>query len=282
MLISLDRNSTEPLYLQIKKQIKALIEKGSLPPGYTLPPERKLAESLGVNRTTVLNAFKELKSEGYLSSRVGQGTVVCRPIASPEPESFHPLPFSWRHAFSPAANTCESGITQDLLKITGQKEMISFAAGIAVPDLNPIDEIQKIWQRINQEQGPSIFHHVPAEGLSALRQSICVVSGQRGIRADETETMVLSGSQQGLDFTARMLLTPGDTVVMEEPSFFCARQIFESYGARIIGVPMDSDGMRVTMLESMLKRIRPKFIYTIPTFHNPKRAPAVAGYAPIL
>lgn len=269
MLISLDRSSTEPLYIQIKSQLKALIENGTLPPGYSLPPERKLAESLGVNRTTVLNAFRDLKTEGYLSSHVGQGTVVCRPITTAEPESFQPLPLSWRHAFSPNADACDSGITRDLLAITGRKDVISFAAGIAIPDLNPMDDIQRIWQKINQEQGPAIFHHVPAEGLGALRQSICFLSRQRGISADEAETIVLSGSQQGLDFMGRLLLTPGDTVVMEEPSFFCARQIFESYGARIIGIPMDGDGMRISVLENILKRIRPKFIYTIPSFHNP-------------
>lgn len=269
MLLSLNRNNGEPLYIQIKNQLRAMIDVGTLPPGYCLPPERKLAKSLGVNRTTILNAFRDLKAEGYLSSHVGQGTLVCRPILPAEPEGLHPLPFSWRQVYSHNVNNYESSTTRDLLAITSQKNMISFAAGIAIPDLNPLAEIQEVWASINRQYGSSIFQHVPAEGLMPLRQSICSLSGARGIRTSETETMVLSGSQQGLDFLGRLLINPGDTVIMEEPSFFCARQIFESYGARIIGIAMDENGMNIKNLESVLKRQKPKFIYTIPTFHNP-------------
>jgi len=272
MLITIDRNHPEPLYIQIKNRLRALIESGSLPPGYCLPPERKLAESLGVNRTTVLNAYRDLKSEGFLSSHVGQGTVVCRPVSMPDIEASAPLPLSWRHVYNQNADAYSSDITREILAIAGQKEMISFAAGIAIPELNPIAEIQEIWKCINEKYGASIFHHVPVEGLAALRQSICTLSGSRGIRAAEAETMILSGSQQGLDLLARLFVSPGDTVIMEEPSFFCARQIFEGCGARIIGIPLDETGMNLSMLESVLKRLKPKFIYTIPTFHNPTGA----------
>ncbi|NLO41014.1 MAG: PLP-dependent aminotransferase family protein [Ruminiclostridium sp.] len=267
MLLSLDRNSPEPLYIQIKKQLRVMIEKGSLPPGYCLPPERKLAQSLGVNRTTVLNAFKDLKAEGYLSSHVGQGTVVCRPVPSSETEAFNPLPLSWRHVFN--QNTAAGNVTRDLLAVAGQKDMISFAAGIAIPDLNPVTQIQEVWNIIHEKYGASVYQHVPTEGLTALRQSVCSLSGLRGIKTTEQETMILSGSQQGLDLLARLFISPGDTVVMEEPSFFCARQIFEACGARIVGIPVEENGMSMTVLESVLKRLKPKFIYTIPTFHNP-------------
>lgn len=269
MLISLDHNSPEPLYIQIKKQLRAMIEKGSLPPGYCLPPERKLAESLGVNRTTVLNAFRDLKAEGYLSSHVGQGTIVCRPIPVSEPETSSPLPLSWRHVCNQNADAYNSSMTRDILAIAGQKDMISFAAGIAIPDLNPLAEIQEVWKIIHEKYGASVFQHVPAEGLPALRQSVCSLSGSRGIRASEAETMILSGSQQGLDLLGRLFLSSTDTVIMEEPSFFCARQIFEACGARVIGIPVDEAGMSMAVLDGVLKRLKPKFIYTIPTFHNP-------------
>jgi len=91
----------------------------------------------------------------------------------------------------------------------------------------------------------------------------------RGIHATEQETLILSGSQQGLDLLSRLFINPGDLVVMEEPSFFCARQIFESCGAGIVGIPADENGIKIHLLENVLKRQKPKFIYTIPTFHNP-------------
>ncbi len=195
--------------------------------------------------------------------------MVCRPIPPSDPETSRPLPISWRNVCSQNANAYDSTLTRDILAIAGRQDMISFAAGIAIPDLNPLAEIQEVWKSISEKYGPSVFQHVPAEGLSSLRQSICSLSGSRGIRATEAETMILSGSQQGLDFLARLFLSPGDTVIMEEPSFFCARQIFEACGARILGIPVDETGMNLTVLESVLKRLKPKFIYTIPTFQNP-------------
>jgi DNA-binding transcriptional MocR family regulator len=83
------------------------------------------------------------------------------------------------------------------------------------------------------------------------------------------EVMMLSGSQQGIDLVAKLLLDPGDIVVVEEPSFFPAIQAFKTIGARVMGVPMDENGMRMDVLEQLLQRYRPKFIYTMPTFQNP-------------
>lgn len=269
MLFTLNRDSTEPLYMQIKRRLREMIENGTLPPGYCLPPERKLAESLGVNRTTILNAFRDLKAEGFLSSHVGQGTVVCRPTELEEPEESNPLPLSWRHLFSTNSGCYDSTTTRDLLAVSGRKNTISFAAGIAIPGLNPLEQMREIWEATLRQHGSGIFQHVPTEGLSSLRKSVCSLTAKRGITASEQETIILSGSQQGLDFLGRLFLNPGDTVVMEEPSFFCARQIFESYGARMIGIPIDENGMKTGFLENILKRQKPKFIYTIPTFHNP-------------
>ena len=190
------------------------------------------------------------------------------PAAAHRPEGSAPLPFSWRQIYSQCMHSYDRTTTMDLLAVAGQKDMISFAAGIAIPGLNPLHELEDIWQNLIEQQGSKIFQHVPAEGLPSLRQSVCTLSGSRGIHATEQETMILSGSQQGLDFLARMLINPGDPVIMEEPSFFCARQIFESYGARVIGIPMDENGMQISLLESVLRRQKPKFIYNIPTFHN--------------
>ncbi|HEY8909136.1 MAG TPA: PLP-dependent aminotransferase family protein [Desulfosporosinus sp.] len=95
------------------------------------------------------------------------------------------------------------------------------------------------------------------------------MAGHRGIRTQAKSIMILSGSQQGLDLLSKVFLEPGDYVVMEEPSFLGAIGVFKAAGARILTVPMDEEGLRTDLLEQILSRHRPKFIYTLPTFQNP-------------
>jgi 2-aminoadipate transaminase len=111
--------------------------------------------------------------------------------------------------------------------------------------------------------------HSPTEGHPPLRESLSTWLAARGIRTTPEEIVLLSGSQQGLHLTARLFLHPGDSVIVEEPTYFGAIEAFRRTGARMIPIPVDADGMRVDMLEAILERHRPKLIYTIPTFQNP-------------
>ncbi|HWR42152.1 PLP-dependent aminotransferase family protein [Sporomusa sp.] len=129
--------------------------------------------------------------------------------------------------------------------------------------------MEKIQTELFRTAGHNLFLHSPVEGHYPLRESISHLMRQRQITAAPKDIVILSGSQQGLDFAARIFIRPGDTVLVEEPTFFGAIQIFRSAGARVIGVPVDKDGMRTDVLEALLVRHRPKFIYTLPTFQNP-------------
>jgi len=111
--------------------------------------------------------------------------------------------------------------------------------------------------------------HSPVEGLQSLRAGISSLMKSRNADVSTKDVMIVSGSQQALDYIARVFIKPGDTVILEEPSFFGAIQIFRSAGAKVIGVPVDSQGMKTDILESLIQRYKPKFIYTLPTFQNP-------------
>jgi DNA-binding transcriptional MocR family regulator len=228
-----------------------------------------LAES-GVNRTTVLNAYRELKAEGLVTSRVGQGTVVLPYLQedSGPVESKMPEP-SWNQIFSIYARGIDSHIVKDLLTLASRKDVISFATGIASPDSGPIEALQGIEQELQSQKDYRALLHSPTEGFTSLRQAVCGLMQKRGVYCRTNEVMLLSGSQQGIDLTARIILDPGDIVVIEEPSFFPAIQAFKAVGARVVGIPLDDRGMRVDLLEQLLQRYRPKLIYTIPNFHNP-------------
>lgn len=270
MKVSIDRDSHTPFYMQIFGQIKRQIISGEIMPGFRLPPERKLAESLGVNRTTVLNAYRELKAEGLVGSRVGQGTVVLSPLRDEATNVGDRVPEPpWNQIFSKYAHGIDSFIVKDLLTLANRKDVISFATGIAAPDSGPIQALAGIEHDIIQQKNYRGLLHSPTEGFSTLREAICGLMQPRGVYCQHDEVMLLAGSQQGIDLTARIMLDPGDIVLVEEPSFFPAIQAFRAAGVRVVGVPMDERGMRVDMLEPILHRYRPKLIYTIPNFHNP-------------
>lgn len=270
MNISIDRTSSTPVYMQIRNQIRDKILSGELRAGFRLPPERSLAETLKVNRSTVLNAYRELKADALVTSHMGQGTTVIPFGSYNHPagvQSCESVP--WRQYFSESAVRAREPLLRDLMEISVQDDVISFAAGIAPPELYPMELIRKTFREMLSRYGPSCFLHCPTEGHYPLRESISQLLKSRGIQASAEEVIILSGSQQGLDILSKIFIDPGDIVIVEEPSFFCALQIFEGAGARLLSVPVDENGMRLDALEQLLTRYKPKLIYTMPTYQNP-------------
>lgn len=270
MKITINRENSTPIYIQIFEQIRRQILSGEILPGFRLPPERKLAENLGVNRTTVLNAYRELKAEGLVGSQVGNGTVVLSyPDEEVNQESDKRHEPVWNQIFSQYSGNFNSYLVKDLLMLASRKDLISFATGIASPESGPIEVLAGIEQELVENKNYKALLHTPTEGFMSLREAICGLMQKRGVYCRPDEIMLLSGSQQGIDIAARILLDPGDVVVVEEPSFFQAIQAFKTIGARVMGVPIDEKGMRIDILEQLLQRYRPKLIYTVPTFQNP-------------
>lgn len=267
MKLEINREEAMPVYLQMANRIKEQILSGILPEGFVLPPERKMAEDHHVSRTTVIKAYEELKALGLVMSRVGQGTVVTE-RKLPATNGLEPLifPMSWYPLFDKKI-TNVSDTVSEIMYIGNQGNMISLAAGIGDPCLYPVDELREI-----QNELPIDSDHLnlcPVEGYYPLRESISQLMGFRNLSVTAKETMILTGSMQGIDYAARTFLSPGDAVIVEEPTFLQAIQCFRATGARIIGIPMDEEGIRLDILEAQLARYKPKFIYTIPNFHNP-------------
>lgn len=269
MQIKIDRNSKTPIYIQIRNQIRAMIFDGRLLPGSLLPPERKLAESLGVNRSTVLTAYRELKADGLVDSHVGRGTIVLSVMAEVSESRSEFDPPLYTQFFSRISERANDPFLRDLLVMANREDVVSFAAGMPAIEKDPVDTLQGIEEELIKQPNHEALKLTPTEGFWSLREAISDLMQKRGICASPGEILVLSGSQQGIDIAARVFIDPGDVVIVEEPSFFSALQIFNAAGARIIGVPVDDQGMRVDVLEQLLQRYRPKLIYTMPTYQNP-------------
>jgi DNA-binding transcriptional MocR family regulator len=269
--ITIDRASDEPIYRQVVRRIQELIHAGALPEGFRLPPERRLAAALGVNRSTVLNAYRELKALGLLDAHVGRGTAVVRPPQAPSIRgSAGDVP--WRQLFRGSMARSRDPIIADLLALTERRDMISFAIGLPAPELLPLDIVGDMMAEILREAGPAALQHSPTEGHTPLRATLAQWLAARGIHARTSEVLVVSGSQQGLDLVSKVFLDPGDMVVVEEPTYIGALQAFRGAQARLFGVPVDAHGMRTDILASVLEHHRPKLIYTLPTFQNPSGA----------
>lgn len=277
MDITIDRDSAVPVYRQISQRIRDLILSGRLPQGFRLPPERRLAEALGVNRTTVLAAYRELKADGLLGAHVGRGTEVVPPPATATAPAADgsaagpvaPPPLPWRQLGKHEGLRGEDPLLRDLLESTERRDAISLAVGLPAADLVPVSILRALQNELWADTGAASLMHAPTEGLGLLRDALADHMTSRGAPCDASGIMVTSGSQQALDLVARAFIEPGDLVIVEEPSYFGALSVFARAGARLAGVPVDAHGMRTDVLAALLARQRPKLIYTLPTFQNP-------------
>lgn len=270
MEITINRESQTPIYLQIKRQIEAMIDSGRLPPNFILPAERVLGERLKINRSTVIKAYMELKAEGLAEARVGSGTVVLAPLSKDSiQEKMYVPPLRWNQLESKRVTKSNEQTINNILSVFEKEKVISFASGVASEDSYEMELLKNIQTGLMEKYREKIFMPTPVDGCSELKHTIKSYLQQNGINAVSKQIMVTSGSQQAVEFFARMLIEPGDVVLVEEPTYIGAIQAFESYDARLVSIPMDEEGIRLDILETCLVKYRPKFIYTQPTFHNP-------------
>lgn len=267
MNIQIDKSKKVPLYKQIVEQIQEQIVSGEIPDGFQLPSERQLADALGVNRTTVLNAYKELKAEGFMAAHVGRGTVAVKGANHGMNRGSCYREPMWEHLYSDYLKNHSGFNINKYLEIANRKDVISFAAGIASFENPPITAFKGMEEAVLEN--PKALLVSPVAGFSSLRRVMSAYMQKRGCFCQPSEIMIISGAQQGIDLVGRALINPGDVVLLEEPSFFPAIQVFRAMGAKIMAIPMEDDGMNVAILEQLLARYRPKLIYTMPTYHNP-------------
>lgn len=276
MLMHLDRKSGQPLYAQISSYLRRLIETDVLKPGVKLPATRELAADIAVDRATVIAAYDELMAEGLAMAHVGQGTFVAvrhwhgkrseKELIPPvviEPE------VNWRQCFSRTARVSGEWRRPDFSPYQASEGMISFAGGMPDSSLFPIEAFRRVLNQVLRTEGPALLQYSPVSGYPPLRHYLASYLVHKGMAVNEADILIVNGSQQGLDLVARTLLDPGDQVVVEGPSYPGALQIFRAHQAEMLTVPMGEDGIRRDVLEGMLQRHTPKFIYVMPTFHNP-------------
>src|SRR5688572_8413141 len=169
----------------------------------------------------------------------------------------------------------KSSAMRDLMAVTARPEVISLAGGLPDTSSFPPETFAAVAQRIAHESCAKALQYGPTEGLPETKDCIAqVMHADGGMKIDPDHLIVTTGGQQVIDLVTKTLIDPGDVVICEAPTYPGAVPTFSSYEADVIQIEMDSDGMRVDLLEDVLDRLqregkRPKFIYTVPTFQNP-------------
>ncbi|HDM66853.1 MAG TPA: PLP-dependent aminotransferase family protein [Thermoplasmatales archaeon] len=177
--------------------------------------------------------------------------------------------------YSDRAGKMRKSVIRELLKVAQDPEIISFAGGLPNPKSFPVDDIENILHYVMKHYGRVALQYGTTQGLKELREQLAERAYKDGIMDVTGENVIImSGSQQALDTIGKLFLNPGDTAIVELPSYLGGINAFRSYESNLRGVPLDKDGMRVDILEETIKEllkedITPKFIYVVPTFQNP-------------
>jgi 2-aminoadipate transaminase len=160
---------------------------------------------------------------------------------------------------------------RELLKLTTRPEIISFAGGLPAPELFPVEDIKAATDAVMDEQGRAALQYGPTEGYLPLREKIVQRMEDKNAIKTTTDNIILTaGSQQGLDYVAKLFLNPGDVVIMESPSYLGAINAFNAYQPNFVEIPTDENGMIMEELDKVLATTENvKFIYVIPDFQNP-------------
>jgi len=177
----------------------------------------------------------------------------------------------WENRFAQRTQRMGSSAVRELLKFTELPDVISFAGGMPAPEIFPIEEIREACERVLKDFGPQSLQYGTTEGFLPLREMIARHSARYGIDVMPDNIMITSGSQQALDLLGKILINPGDHILVESPTYLGALQAWNVYGAEYVVVEADEHGMVTDALEEAL-RSGPKFIYVLPNFQNPTGA----------
>jgi 2-aminoadipate transaminase len=161
-----------------------------------------------------------------------------------------------------------SSAIREILKFTQAPDVISFAGGLPAPEVFPVEAFKKACQNVLDKFGSQALQYSPTEGYLPLREMIVRHTKRFGLNVNPDNVLITSGSQQALDLLGKILINPGDRILVESPTYLGALQAWNSYGAEYVAVPFDDMGMRTDALEEAL-RLGPKFIYVLPNFQNP-------------
>ncbi len=248
--LPLDRESGEPLSAQLVRALRAAVIEGRLPEGSRLPSSRALATAHSIARNTVLAAFDQLTAEGFISAKAGAGSRVCSgatgtqatpgdpPERTPQLSSYASRALALvPHARAPAPVT--------------RRLDLDYGRPLVLPAM------QSAWRRsLLRAADDTAFEYPPVAGLLRLRTALAgYLLRRRGLQVDPDDIVIVNGTQQGIELTARLLLDPGQHALVEDPCYQGLRQSLLAQGAKVSGIAVDAEGLVVSELQNRHARL---------------------------
>jgi GntR family transcriptional regulator / MocR family aminotransferase len=273
---AVERRHGMPLFQQIARAVTNDIRRGRLRPGDRLPGTRTLARALGVQRLTVVAAFDELVAEGWIVNQPARGAFVSNDLPDPAPKRLT----SWEPLVAMAERT-----SFDLLPAPKPERPYDIPHGSLLfapsrPDVRlvPGIVIGRAVRRAMSQRSGALLSYGPSEGHPRLREAVStMVASTRGVAAGPENVCVTRGSQMALALVSKAFLRPGDIVVVEQLGYRSAWEAFRLAGAKVIGVPVDHDGMQIDALERVIAEQHVRAVYVTPHHQYPTTVTMAAG-----
>ena len=261
--ILLDKTAEQPMFQQVYQQIRQKILEGTLPSNERLPSSRQLAAQLQIGRNTVILAYEQLQAEGFTETHEGSGTFVTRKFPTNTSDEHNP-------SFSPALSPWGQRVLtqQQMNKRENMRLEIDFGFGRSFSHIFPYDIWRRLLARYLSTDDIMLSRYGSVAGFSPLREAVAAyLARQRGVHCTSQQVVIVSGAQQALDILARLLLSPGDEVLVETPGYHDAYTLFETHGAELIALSVDENGLPV---ESIPTTCCAKMAFITPSHQFPR------------
>ncbi|MCI1858975.1 MAG: PLP-dependent aminotransferase family protein [Sporolactobacillus sp.] len=262
-MVQFAHQSGIPLYEQIRQFVEERIKRGEWTIGTRLPSQRAFAEFFHVNRSTVTTALDMLSAQGLIAGKRGAGTRVINNtwglLAKKQSTD-------WNSYVESGRNKPNLPLIQRINEAEFYPDVIRMGTGELSPDLLPHRQFRELFRK---RADSFSLGYPPPKGDWHLREAIVLYLRKRGIAASPSSILVVSGALQALQLISIGLLNTGSTLLLEKPSYLYSINVFQSSGLRFVGVPIDSEGIRVRRLSALKRKYGGVILYTIPSFHNP-------------
>src|SRR5258708_32313460 len=272
-MIRLDRTATEPLHLQLYRQIRDELKSGRFSDGSSrLPSSRVLAVDLGISRSTATLAFSKLHAEGYLRSSPRSGTFIANVLPETfltvdRPKAYQPIKRPIRISDRVRAIPDERVGNQFDLGATGAGAGVSLVASIPAVDEFPVAVWERLRAQVLAKKGANLLRYASNRGDADLRKAVAAyLCDFRGAHCHPDQILIVAGMQQAMLISAMAVLDPGDGAWIEDPGFHQARRVFALAGATIVPRPVDAEGI---VIHGAPSRPPPRIIYVTPSHQFP-------------
>nr|WP_207747082.1 PLP-dependent aminotransferase family protein [Clostridium paraputrificum] len=261
---TLEINDSDPIYIQLERHIIDGIKKGDLKKDSKLPSTREVSNYLKISRNSVISAYENLESKGYILTKRGKGTF----IAVEGEKQVYEYNVEWDNLVNKYGKVLRE---KDIIKSEPKfkRGMISFKSIAPESELFNLEDFKRALMDSWTYEEVHLLNYGYAKGYQPLIDYLFEYMEEKGVSKENKDILITNGFTEGFDIILASLTSPGDVILCEEPTNNTALKVMEAYGLKVVGVPMDKDGMVIEDLNKTLQLYSPKLAYLIPSYNNP-------------